>query len=223
MVNCTANAIRIVIAAQQPLFREGLRKLLEAEPDLTVAGEARDVEEAVELVQQLQPHVLLLDLAGPHEAGILTLRRINATGAHVRTILLTFHINRHEIVSALQLGARGVVMKVSTPELLLRAIRAVMEGHYWIGVEPIADLLDTFRELMSEAPHADSFGLTSRELRIVAMVAAGRTNRKIAESLSISEDTVKHHLTAIFDKVGVSSRLGLAVFARHHQLLDQSS
>ena len=194
--------------------------MLEAEPDLTVSGEARDGEEAVKLVQQLQPDVLLLDLGGSHEAGRRTLQRINGTGAHVRTILLASGINRSEIVSALQLGARGVVMKTATPEVLLEAIRTVMEGQYWIGGERIAELVDTLSELMSTAPHAGSFGLTPRERKIVAMVVAGRTNRKIAESLSLSEDTVKHHLTVIFDKIGVSSRLELALFAAHHRLLE---
>ena len=216
----TAKPIRIVIADDQSLFREGLRKVLEAEPDLRVAGEARDREEAVKLVQQLQPDVLLLDLAMSHKSGLRALQRINGTGAHVRTILLASGINRSEIVSALQLGARGVVMKLATGEVLLRAIRTVMEGQYWIGNEGIVDLLDTFRELMSETPPAGSFGLTLRERKIVAMVVAGRTNRKIAESLSLSEDTVKHQLTIIFDKVGVSSRLELALFAAQHRLLE---
>ena len=209
-----------MIADDQSLFREGLRKLLEAESGLTVAGEARDGDEAVTLTRQLQPDVVLLDLAMSHKSGLLALQRLNGTGAHVRTILLASAINRREIVSALQLGARGVVMKTATSELLLKAIRTVTEGQYWIGDEPIVDLVDTVRDLMAESPPAGSFGLTRRELKIVAMVAVGRTNRKIAEGLSLSEATVKHHLTVIFDKVGVSSRLELAQFAARHRLRD---
>ena len=186
-------------------------------------GEARDGEEAVQLVQQLQPDVLLLGLAMSHKSGLLALQRINGTSARVRTILITSGMNRSEIVSALQLGARGLVMKVATAEVLLRAIRTVMEGQYWIRNERIVNLLDTLRALISEAPPADSFGLTTRELEIVAMVVAGRTNRKIAESLSLSEDTVKHQLTTIFDKLGVSNRFELALFAAQHRLLDSTS
>ena len=110
---------------------------------------------------------------------------------------------------------------MATADLLLEAIRTVTEGKYWIGDERAVELVDTFRELMADAG-SGSFGLTRRQLKIVAMVAAGRTNRKIAESLSLSEDTVKHHLTVIFDKVGVSSRLELAQFAAQHRLRDSA-
>ena len=111
--------------------------------------------------------------------------------------------------------------QLATADLLLEAIRTVTEGKYWIGDERAVELVDTFRELMADAG-SGSFGLTRRQLKIVAMVAAGRTNRKIAESLSLSEDTVKHHLTVIFDKVGVSSRLELAQFAAQHRLRDSA-
>jgi two-component system nitrate/nitrite response regulator NarL len=208
-----------VIADERSVFRTGLRKLLEAEPDLAVAGEARDADEAIRLVHQLQPDILLLDVNLSRHAGLHTLQRIHGTTTPVRTILLTPAIHHHEVVSALQLGARGVVTKEATADLLLEAIRTVIEGKYWIGDECAVELVDTFRRLMADAG-AGSFGLTRRELKIVAMVAAGRTNRKIAESLSLSEDTVKHHLTVIFDKVGVSSRLELAQFAARHRLRD---
>ena len=210
-----------MIADDQSLFREGLRKLLEAESGLTVAGEARDADEAIRLVHQLQPDVLLLDVNLSHHAGLHTLQRIHGTTTPVRTILLTPEIHHHEVVSALQLGARGIVTKEATADLLLEAIRTVTEGKYWIGDERAVELVDTFRELMADAG-SGSFGLTRRQLKIVAMVAAGRTNRKIAESLSLSEDTVKHHLTVIFDKVGVSSRLELAQFAAQHRLRDSA-
>src|SRR6267142_1840819 len=152
----------------------GRPTLLEAEPDLTVAGDARDVERAVKLIQQLQPDVLLLDLAMSHQSGLVALQRINGSGSHVRTILLTSGINHSEIVSALQLGARGIVMKVASPELLLKGIRTVMEGHYWMRDERLDDLVDTLRRLMSEtAPYCGRFALTHRELEIVIMVVGG--------------------------------------------------
>ena len=209
-----------MIADDHSLFRDGLRKLLEAERDLAVAGEARDGEEAIRLVQQLQPDVLLLAHDLPRKAGPLTLQSVQATAASVRTIVLASGIDRGEIVGALQLGARGVVTKAATADLLLDAIRAVMTGQYWNGDGRSADLVETMRTLMAEAPLV-SFGLTRRQLMIVALVAAGRTNRQIAERLSVSEYTVKHYLTAIFSKLGVSSRLALAQFAAHHRLRDR--
>jgi len=113
---------------------------------------------------------------------------------------------------------------MASAEVLLTVIRTVMDGHYWIADECVVDLLDTFRKMMPEnAPPAGFSGLTGRELKIVAMVGVGLTNRKIAETLSLSEQTVKHHLTRIFAKLGVSSRVELALFAVHHRLLDRVS
>ena len=203
MAPYTASVTRVLIADDRGVFRTGLRKLLEAESDLAVAGEARDADEAIRLVRQLQPDVLLLDINLSQGAGLHTLQRIHSTATPVRTILLTSAIHHHEVVDALQLGARGVVVKQATAAVLLD--------------ERAVELVDTFRELLADAG-AGSFGLSRRELKIVAMVAAGRTNRKIAESLSLSEDTIKHHLTVIFDKIGVSSRLELAQFAALHQI-----
>ena len=215
---------RILIAADRSLFREGLRRLLEAEPQVTVAGEARDAEEAVTLVEQLQPDVLLFDLSASRRSGLLALKRIHGSGTRVRTILLTASQDRRELVEALQLGARGVVTKMASAEVLLTVIRTVMDGHYWIADERVVDLPDTFRKMEREnVPPASFFGLTATDLKIVAMVGAGLTNRKIAETLSLSEHTVKHHLTRIFDKLGVSSRFELALFAAQHRLLDRVS
>ena len=215
---------RILIAADRSLFREGLRRLLEAEPEVTVAGEARDAEEAVTLVEQLQPDVLLFDLSASRRSGLLALKRIHGSGTRVRIILFTATSDRSELVGALQLGVRAVVTKMASAEVLLTVIRTVMDGHYWIADERVVDLPDTFRKMEREnAPPASFFGLTASDLKIVAMVGAGLTNRKIAETLSLSEHTVKHHLTRIFDKLGISSRFELALFAVQHRLLDRVS
>jgi two-component system nitrate/nitrite response regulator NarL len=161
----------------------------------------------------------LLDLALSHNTGLLALRQIRGSGADARIIVLVSGVDQREILSALQLGARGAVVKKAAAECLLRGIRSAMEGNYWIGDEQLADVFEAVRNVMAgHTPAGTPLGLTEREIQIVALIAAGGTNRKIAERLCLSEVTVKHHLTRIFHKVGVSSRLELALFAAHHHI-----
>jgi two-component system, NarL family, nitrate/nitrite response regulator NarL len=208
--------VRLVIADAHPIFRDGLRRLLEAEADFKVVGEASDGTEAVKLVRQLKPDILLLDLAMPKHPGLEALRGLslpdNATP--VRVILLTAAAEKSQIVEALQWGARGVVLKDLPTQMLLKAIQTVMAGEYWVGRESVSNLVQYLRTLI-QSSHDEAetkFGLTSRELQIVSAVAAGYTNKEIAEYFKISDDTVKHQLSKIFDKLGVSTRLELALF-----------
>jgi two-component system, NarL family, nitrate/nitrite response regulator NarL len=209
--------IRIVIADDHPIFRDGLRRLLESESDMKVVGEACDGHEAVKLATEIKPDILLLDLAMPHHTGLDALRDLNASGGGaVRIILLTAAVEKKQMVEALQLGARGVVLKDSATQLLLKSIHAVMAGEYWVGRDSVSNLVQYLRNLMqstNEETKQKKFGLTPRELEIVSAVVAGYANREIAEYFKISEDTVKHHLSNIFDKLGVSTRLELALFA----------
>lgn len=216
--------VRIVIADDHPIFRDGLRRLLESEPDLKVLGEASDGAEAVKLARQLKPDILLLDLAMPKHPGLEALRELSVgTGGSspVRVILLTAAAEKGQIVEALQLGARGVVLKDSATQLLLKAIHTVMAGEYWVGRESVSNLVQYLRTLMqssSDEARQRKFGLTPRELEIVSAVVAGYSNKEIAEYFKISEDTVKHHLSNVFDKLGVSTRLELALFAVNQSL-----
>jgi DNA-binding NarL/FixJ family response regulator len=218
----TTTPIRIVIADDHPIFRDGLRKLLESEPGFAVVGEAADGQEAVALVQQLNPDILLLDLAMPKMPGLDALRDLADRSGSVRTIVLTAAIEKSEIVKALQLGARGIVLKEVATDLLFKSIRCVMKGEYWVGRESVADLVQTLQSLASSESRDKSrgaYGLTKREQQIVQQVVTGLTNRDIARQLGISEDTVKHHVTNVFNKVGVSTRLELALFAVHKGLI----
>jgi len=216
------NKIRILVADDHPIFRDGLRKLLEAEPDFCVIGEASDGQEAVKLAHELKPDVLLLDLAMPRQPGLDALRELTAASTPVRTILLTVAIEKAQLVEALQLGARGVVLKETSTELLLKSIRSVVAGQYWVGREAVTDLVRVLRDLIpaaGEEAKKKAFGLTPRELEVVSAIVLGYTNKDIARKFTISEDTVKHHLTNIFDKVGVSNRLELALFSIEHRLV----
>lgn len=220
----SSGPIRILIADDHTILRDGLRRLLEAEQDMRVVGEAADGDEAVILARQLKPDVLLLDLAMPRTPGMEALEELSKMTVPVRTILLTAAVERTQIVEALQLGARGVVMKESATQVLLKAIRSVTQGDYWVGRESVSDLVKTLRDLSPSAPEdarKKQFGLTPREFEIITAIVAGYNNKDIAQKFAISEQTVKHHLTNIFDKLGVSSRLELALFAVNHSLIER--
>jgi two-component system nitrate/nitrite response regulator NarL len=211
--------IRIVVADDHPIFREGLIKLLESRPGLQVVGAASDGDEALPLVSTLQPDLLLLDLAMPRMAGLVALRELHGLKTTTRIVLLTAAAEPADIVTALQLGARAVVLKESASDVLYECIHAVMNGHYWVGRKPVRNLVSTLRELSASTPLSRrQFGLTARERQIVGAILEGLSNGDIAVQYSISENTVKHHLTNIFDKLGVSNRLELALFALHHRI-----
>jgi DNA-binding NarL/FixJ family response regulator len=220
MDNRRSQTVRILIADDHPIFRDGLKRLLESERGFKVVGEACDGVEAVTMVRQLKPEILLLDLAMPRRPGLEALREMSTDATSVRVILLTAAAEKDQIVEALQLGARGVVLKDSATQILLQSIRAVMNGEYWVGRESVSNLVQYLRGLVGSSNTARQrrYGLTPRELEIVSAVVAGYANKEIAEHFKISEDTVKHHLSNIFDKVGVSTRLELALFAVNQAL-----
>lgn len=216
--------IDVVISDDHPVFREGLRKLLEAEPGFRVVAEASNGEETVRLVRQFKPRVLLLDLAMPKGNGLETLRALNQLGLQTRTILLTAAIEKEELLEALQLGARGIVIKDSTLQVIMKSIRCVNDEQFWVGQESVSDLIQALRRLSPQhrGPEATrNFGLTTRELQVIALIVAGYTNKDLAQKLGISEHTAKHHLTNIFDKLGVSNRLELVLFAINHHLIKE--
>lgn len=183
---------------------------------MEVVGEAADVAEAVRLALELKPDVLMLNLAGEETSGPEVLREIAHFSPPIRSILLIGAAKRQQIVQALQLGARGVVHKDASTQAVIKSIRMVMAGEYWIARENISDLVQVLRGSQKRSRKETkqrNRRLSARELEIVSAVVAGFTNKDIAQKFSLSEDTVKHHLTNIFDKLGVSNRLELAILA----------
>ena len=227
--NSEPGLVRIVIAGDQAIFRGGLRKLLEGEPDFQVVGEAGTPAEAVVRTLECKPDLLLLDVAMGHASGVDVLEGLRDLPA-LRSILLAEGIERADVLRTLQLGARGVVLKSAPTELLFKAVRSVMKGEYWISRDMVADLVQMLAQApktrtdppasSTDSPASPTFGLTDRERDIVKVIIAGYTNREIARTFALSEDTVKHHLTNIFDKTGASTRLELALFALHHRLVE---
>jgi two-component system, NarL family, nitrate/nitrite response regulator NarL len=213
--------IRILIADDHPVFREGLISIFRNEREFEIVGEASDGRQALQLINDLHPDVLLLDLLMPLLTGLETLRELSDSTTPVRPIVLTAAIAQEQIAQALQLGARGIVLKDTPTEVLFRSIRAVINGRFWVGQTEVKDLMEALRYYVASADEDSKkqFGLTSRERDVVSAITVGCTNREIAEKFSISEQTVKHHLRNIFDKTGVSNRLELALFAIKHGLV----
>lgn len=208
----TQNRIGIVIADDHMVLRESLTALLQSQPDFEVLGTAANGEEALKLVQQYKPRVLVLDLFMPESDGFEVLRTLERAGNRVASVVLTGSDSQNDYVQVVRLGARGLVLKADDPQKLFAAIRAVADGDLAFSDEIAHTILDA---MVSDQPPVPSSmaRLSDRERQISYMVARGMRNRDIALDLSISENTVKRHLQSIFSKTGSRDRLELAVLA----------
>jgi two-component system, NarL family, nitrate/nitrite response regulator NarL len=222
-MDSSIDAVGILIVDDHPTFRYGLRKLLESQVDFRVLGESSDGVDVTRLVHELKPDVVLLDLSMPRRGGLEVLADLSANHSATRPIVLAAALEKNEIAQAFRLGARGVMLKESATELIIESIRCVMKGQYWVGRENVSDLVQLFRRYAGGAHGKgprERFGLSARELEVVTAVVAGYSNREIGQKLSLSVQTVKHHITNIFDKLGVSNRMELTLFAVNHHLVD---
>ena len=212
--------VRIIIADAQPIFRDGLRRFLEAAPHLRIVAETGDRLALPQLVRDLRPDILLFGVMPARRSAGDTLREVARCHSGVRTMLLTAATHTAEVIDAVQAGASAVMSRDSALDVLFKGIESVMDGHYWVGNSTVSDVAASLRKFDVERRRAKAFGLTRRELEIVRAVVSGYTNRQIAKQFSISESTVKRHVTHIFDKLGASTRIEVALFAAHHRLLD---
>jgi two-component system nitrate/nitrite response regulator NarL len=219
--------IRVVLADDHPIVRDGLKKLLSLEDDIRVIGEAADGRELVQVVQQLSPDVVVLDLRMPNMDGLATLQVFQQLELKPRIIVLTASEDKNEFVQAMKLGCSGIVLKQTAPELIVKSIRKVFSGEIWLDSHTTAAVMRQFataNEVMGGSPSGttargrERSPLSQREREIVGLVAQGYKNREMAEKMFISEQTVKNHLHNIFDKLGVSDRLELALYAIHKGL-----
>jgi two-component system, NarL family, nitrate/nitrite response regulator NarL len=216
-----SSSIRIVLADDHALLREGVRRLLEMGPGFIVVGEAEDGAQAVAQCLALRPDIVLLDVCMPRVTGMEALSRLREECPGTAAVLLTAGIDRRGILEAVMLGARGVVLKSVDPDVLLKCVREVASGGYWLEHGAINDLVGNLRaglpDVGSTSP-SEMVHLTRRERQIVSAVIAGATNADIGRAFGLCHQTVKNHLTRIFGKLGVTTRLELAVYAIDHDL-----
>jgi len=216
--------IRILIADDHPIVRDGLKKLLTLEDDFEIVGEAADGCEVLDRVQELDPDVLLLDLRMPNLDGLSALQTLQQTNKRTRVIILTASEDKNEFVQAMKLGCSGIVLKQTAPELIVKSIRKVHGGEIWLDSHTTAAVMRQFAapgEIgggSGSGKSRERSPLSHREREIVQLVAQGYKNKEMAEKMFISEQTVKNHLHNIFDKLGVSDRLELALYAIHKGL-----
>jgi DNA-binding NarL/FixJ family response regulator len=214
--------IRIVIADDHPIFRDGLRKLLVLEEDFRVVAEARDGKEVLEVLDEYQPDILLLDLKMPGLDGLTALQKLQNARTKTKVIVLTASEDKNQFVQAMKFGTCGIVLKQTATDLLIKSIRKVHAGEIWLDSHTTAAVMRQFSSPLDSAPlgsrDRERSPLSQREREIVVLVAQGFKNKEMAEKMFISEQTVKNHLHNIFDKLGVSDRLELALYAIHKNI-----
>jgi two-component system, NarL family, nitrate/nitrite response regulator NarL len=230
--------VRVVLADDECLFRASLRHLLAVPPPVIkkvygvdidagfeVVGEAGTGEDTIRVVNSVGPDLLLLDLSMPRMSGLEALRELEGRRETMKTIILAGGIDRVHLLAAVHMGVRGLLLKNATTETMFEAIRCVMAGQYWLEQKLVTDLLESVRPLIQSSSAAGgklSYGLTPRERQVLSMIVAGCSNKEIARAFSVSEQTIKHHLTRMFDKVGASTRVELAMLAARFGLVDPS-
>ena len=208
-----SHRIRTVLADDHPLFREGVARTLASEADFEVVGEVGDADSAVEMAKNLLPDVILLDISMPG-SGIEAARQIARACPVIKIVMLTVSEHDDDVVSALQVGARGYILKGIGGKELVRIVRSVHQGESYVSPDLAARLLADIRGTESVATHDPLSELTAREEQILKGVARGLSNKEIGRELNLQEKTVKHYMTNILQKLQVRNRVEAALIAR---------
>jgi two-component system, NarL family, response regulator DegU len=211
----TVESIRVLLAEDHPVVRSGIRNLLEKSPGIKVVGEASNGEEALKMVQDIQPDILLLDMEMPKLRGIEVAKILRASGSPVRILVLSAYDDKQYILELLANGAAGYLTKEEAPEAIIEAIRGVAKGQEgWVSRRVGAHIARWMRH-----EESGELQLTSREIDVLRLVVEGKTNQEIGHQLEISEKTVEKHLEGVFSKLGVTSRVKAAVQAVREGLI----
>lgn len=215
--------IRLLLADDHTLVRQGLRNILESEPDLEIVGEAEDGQKAVELAQELLPDVVLTDIRMGQWDGVTATRRIRAAVPSAKVIVLTNYDEDELVFASIRAGASGYLLKEVQSEQLINAVRHVAQGYTLVYPSVAKRVLDEFGHPRATVPSADPFDgelsdLTARERQILRLIAHGRSNKDIGATLGITERTVKTHVSNIFAKLQLSDRTQAAIYAHRKGL-----
>jgi len=211
--------IRVLIADDHTMVRQGIKQILELENDMTVIAQAPNGEEAIKLAKECNPDVILMDINMPGMNGLQAIKEIKEDNIPSKVIVLTIHDDREYLFKTIQMGAEGYVLKDAEPEVLVDAIRSVKNGQPYIQANMTRELVREFNKItLHDKAKTEENNLTAREMEVLELIAEGLINKEIAKRLYISEKTVKNHVSNIFRKLNVSDRTQAAIYAFKHNL-----
>ncbi len=209
--------LRILLVDDHEVVRLGLATLLEDVPDVILAGEAGSGKEALQVCESLEPDLVILDIRLPDQSGVEVCRQISARWPHIKVIILTSYVSEDLIAETILAGAVGYVRKQVGNEELLRAIEAVRHGEALLDPQTTQRVLQRLRRAEGLIDASAFRSLSRRELEVLHLVSQGKSNREIAETLAVSEKTVRNHVSSLLEKLNLSNRVELATYAvRHH-------
>ena len=205
--------IRLLLADDHQLFREGLRSLLAAESDIELAGSAADGAEAVKMALELRPDVVLMDVTMPNLNGIAAAAKIHAANPNIKIAIISMHSDMRYIAEALKAGARGYLLKEISPSLMLEAVHSINEGQIFLSPKACTALVEDYLRMLGSADAAGSNPLSEREMEVLKLLVKGYSGKQTADYLSISKNTVDTHRRRIMDKLGCNSMAELTKYA----------